>query len=196
MIHGLSKTIKVISCLGLFLGMPLISCVSAQSIRLSNSELEDLHEFAIDYLDQVQPRSIRDGVEYCGLFGYDIRGRLSATQARKGKVDSCRPHNEPRGFTVLASYHTHGSFTMDADTEVPSEDDLLGDIQEQIYGYVATPSGRVWFNDWETREAFMLGGKGTISGDPHFRDCLAFMPRTQYTVPELIRRADEDTGEC
>lgn len=196
MIHGLTKTIKIFSCMGLLLGVPLISCATGQSIQLSDSELDELHQFAVEHLDTVQPISIRDGVEYCGLFGYDTRGKLVATQAHKGKVDSCRPQNEPPGFTILASYHTHGSFTMDADTEVPSEDDLLGDIEEEIYGYVATPSGRVWFNDWQTQEAVMLGGKGTISADPRFRDCLAFMPGNQYTVPELIRRADEDSGEC
>ncbi len=163
---------------------------------LSNQELEELHDFAADHLDTVQPISIKEGVEYCGFFGYDANGQLAATPAKRGRQDSCQPTTEPDGFTVLASYHTHGSYTMEADTEVPSTDDLLADIAEQSYGYIATPGGRVWFNDWETEESLMLFGPRSIASAPNFRECSAFRPDIQYTLSGLRRRVANDTGEC
>ena len=93
---------------------------------------DELDRFAAAHFDRIQPRSITDGVEYCGLLGVDADGNLAATPARRGDADSCRPDEEPDGFEVLASYHTHGAYDRDADTEVPSLDDLVSDIDEGI----------------------------------------------------------------
>ncbi|MCP5001333.1 MAG: DUF4329 domain-containing protein [Hyphomicrobiales bacterium] len=107
---------------------------------------DDLDSFAIAHLDAVQPLSIRDNAEYCGLIDYDLNGDLTATPARQGGRNGCNPGIEPDGFEVVASYHTHGAYSPDANTEAPSVDDLLGDFEEGIDAYIATPSGRVWLN--------------------------------------------------
>lgn len=155
-----------------------------------------LNLFAVAHLDEVQRFSIRDGVEYCGLFGYDRSGKLAATPARRGERDGCEPEIEPEGFEVIASYHTHGAYARDADTEVPSVDDLLADFEEGIDGYIATPGGRVWLNLAEERRSFQLCGRGCVQADPAFRTCPAFPPAKAYIVKTLRQREAEDTGEC
>ena len=157
---------------------------------------DELDRFAVAHLDAIQPLSIRDKIEYCGLFGYDRYGRLAATQAVPGDADSCDPGIEPDGFEVIASYHTHGAYARDADTEVPSIDDLIGDFEEGIDGYIATPGGRVWLNLYEERVSFQLCGRGCITADPDFRTCPAFLPAEEYTIETLELREEQDTGEC
>lgn len=122
------------------------------SFSQSQQDLSDeLDEFALSQLEKIQLRSIRDNVEYCGFIGYDSSGELTATRAKRGQMDSCEPDDPPPGFDALASYHSPGAYTPDADTEVPSVDDLLADFDEDIGGYVSTPAGRVCFNDVEIR---------------------------------------------
>ena len=149
---------------------------------------DELDRFAAAHFDRIQPRSITDGVEYCGLLGVDADGNLAATPAR--------PDEEPDGFEVLASYHTHGAYDRDADTEVPSLDDLVSDIDEGIDGYIATPGGRLWLNDAEARQSFLLCGPGCIAADPDYRPCPAFPPGERYSLETLRARADNDTGGC
>ncbi|MEO1593199.1 MAG: DUF4329 domain-containing protein [Cyanobacteria bacterium J06632_22] len=165
-------------------------------ISLSDTELDALDEFAVAHLDTIQNDSFRDGVEYCGYFGYDRDDTLVATPAIPGHADGCAIDPEPRNFTLLATYHTHGAHSWDADAEVPSVTDLTSDIADQTYGYIATPGGRVWFNDWETKDATLLCGKNCVEADPNFQDCKAFLPGDYYTVPELKEREQSDMGTC
>ena len=196
MIQPIQQRTKFAGVLGATLLVLASPIASAQHSSPTNSELEELHEVAAEHLDRVQTLSIREGVEYCGYFGFYTGGPLTGTSPKRGRVDSCEPNNPPPGFTILASYHTHGSYTMDADTEVPSVDDLQADIQERIYGYIATPSGRVWLNDPIHKESVMLLGPGSVVSDPNFRRCQNFAPKTQYTIPQLRQRAANDQGDC
>ncbi len=160
-------------------------------------ELDDgLDKFAAAHLDEIQARSIAENVEYCGYLGYDAAGRIAATQAKRGLEDSCEPDDPPDGFEIIASYHTHGAYTTDADTEAPSLDDLQGDFEEGIDGYIATPAGRLWLTLVEERLSFQLCGPGCVTADENFRACGAFPPGDEYTLGSLQARADEDTGEC
>ena len=190
-----SANVVRIACLSLLVPFLLLSVGSAQA--QSRSELVDeLDLFAVAHLDKLQALSIRDNVEYCGLFGYDASGKIAATKAMRGLRDSCDPGIEPPGFDVVASYHTHGAYSRDADTEVPSADDLLGDFDEGIDGYVATPSGRVWLNLVEEELSILLCGPGCVRADPKFRPCPAFPPGVEHTVETLLDREARDTGEC
>lgn len=196
MTQPIRQRTKLAGLLGATLLVLTSPIASAQHYSPTNSELEELHEVAAEHLDRVQTLSIREGVEYCGYFGFYTGGPLTGTSPKRGRVDSCEPNNPPPSFTILASYHTHGSYTMDADTEVPSVDDLQADIQERIYGYIATPSGRVWLNDPIHKESVMLFGPGSVVSDPNFRRCQNFAPKTQYTIPQLRQRAANDQGDC
>lgn len=157
---------------------------------------DELDIFAAEHLATIQPLSFRDRAEYCGLFGFDAAGNLVATAAKRGKRDSCEPEVGPPDLEVLASYHTHGAYSPDSDTETPSEFDLIGDIDEDIDGYVATPCGRLWVNLVEEQLSVLLCGPGCLPADPAFRECPATLPASEYTVEELRDRADNDTGEC
>ena len=156
----------------------------------------ELDIFAAKYFDWLQPRSIREGIEYCGLFGVDGKGNLAAILAQPGNADSCHPGEAPAGFEVLASWHTHGAYDRDADTEAPSWGDLDSDIEEGIDGYIATPGGRLWFNDAVARKSFLICGVGCVIADQDYRPCPAFTPETEHTLDSLRARAENDNGEC
>lgn len=167
--------------------------------------LEDLDRFAANFLDGVQLRSFAQNVEYCGLFGLDAYGRMVATPAKRGERDSCEPPEAPAAWSeVLASYHTHGAYESPSespdgtspDTEVPSIDDLEADIDEGVDGYIATPGGRLWFNDSVEEVAFQLCGTGCLRADPDFRECMGDIPQEEYTLDDLIDRADQPAGDC
>ena len=175
----------------------LFSLAGHAALAQSRGELaHELDLFAVAHFDRIQPLSIRDNAEYCGLFGYDAAGNLAATRAARGDADGCAPHDEPPGFEVIASYHTHGAYSEDADAEVPSVDDLLSDFEEGIDGYVATPGGRVWLNLFADTMSFQICGPGCVVPDPNHRPCPGFAPAPEYTIDELRQRERTDPGEC
>lgn len=181
--------------------IPLIFCaailVCADAPGQSRSDLVDAMDlFAVAHLDKVQELSIRDDVEYCGYFGFDAAGKIAATPARKGGRDGCLADEPPSDFDISASYHTHGSYARDADTEVPSIDDLLGDFEEGIDGYIATPAGRVWLNLLDEELSIQLCGPGCVTADPDFKRCPAFLPGVEYRIKDLRARVAADTGDC
>lgn len=156
----------------------------------------ELDAFAAAHLDGIQPRSFAENVEFCGYYGLDRDQQIASTPPTRGDADGCLPEEAPYDWEVLASWHTHGAYTQDADIEVPSLDDLLGDIAEGIDGYIATPGGRIWLNLYEERTAVLMCGPGCIAADPRYRDCAAFMPGEEYTVQTLQDRFDNDPGYC
>lgn len=170
--------------------------VPGEAPAQSNSERKALNKLALETLNAIQARSIRRNIEFCGLLGYDASGKLTATKPRRGRRHSCNPGNEPRGFEVLASYHTHGGYIADVDSEVPSVDDLEADIDEGIDGYIGTPGGRVWLNRFDRQTATLLCGLGCIRSDPKFRPCRAMTPKKRYTLNGLERREARNIGTC
>ena len=157
---------------------------------------DGVDRFMLELFDRIQKQSIARNIEYCGLVGFDADGELRATQARPGTEDSCDPGNAPDDWDVIASYHTHGAFLDDADSEVPSADDLLGDIEEDIDGYVATPGGRVWLNVSAERMTFQLCGRGCVVSDPKARSCKSFTPAVEYTLQQLKARELKPITGC
>lgn len=161
------------------------------------AEVDDpLDRKIIAHLDQVQKLSIRDNREYCGMVGYGPDDRLIITGPVPGDTDSCDSGDDPPGFEPVASYHTHGAWSHDADAEVPSVDDLEADFDEGIDGYISTPSGRVWLNLAEDEISVLLCGPGCVYADPDFRPCPAMAPVDSYTIDMLIERELSDPGIC
>ena len=157
---------------------------------------DELDIFAAAHFDKIQVKSIMENVEYCGYFGIDAAGNIAATRAKRGLRDSCEPAEPPLDFDILASYHTHGAHTVEADIEVPSVEDMQADLDEGIDGYIATPGGRMWLNLIDEETAYMLCGPGCVTADAKFRECQAFLPDVEYTLEELEIRAEEDPGYC
>ena len=116
----------------------------------------------------LQPISIRDGAEYCGLIGFDRNGALVATQAARGDAASCAIEDTGELEVVTASYHTHGTFSPNYFNELPSMDDVEGDEADGIDGYIATPGGRLWYVDSSKRQMSQLCGIGCLPSDPRF----------------------------
>lgn len=146
-------------------------------------EPADFEAQAIAFLSDVQPISFAQGVEYCGYFGLDAQGAFRATKPVRGALDFCDLGLFPQDMTVLASYHTHAAFDADADSEVPSAQDLRADIRDGIDGFIATPGGRVWRTDWQARTAHQLCGLGCIRSDPRFEELFPVAP--SYTLRAL-----------
>lgn len=156
------------------------------SAPITGPRTKDADAFAIAYLDQMQARSFARGVEFCGLFGRDADGFVIATAPVVGHLDSCRLPDFSPDFKAFASYHSHSSYDSEADSEVPSSNDVIADKMEKVIGYISTPGGRVWRN--ENGVARLLCGPGCIAVDPDFEP-EAFGPvRSRYTIIELRQR--------
>ena len=106
-----------------------------------------------------------------------------ATPAVAGDVVSCPAADPPEDFYVTASYHTHAAFDREHESEVPSVDDMLGDIEEPVDGYVGTPEGRVWFIDGEAETAEALCTALRIMANPDQDDDVYGI------IPEAFDRA-------
>ncbi|MEM7208636.1 MAG: DUF4329 domain-containing protein [Pseudomonadota bacterium] len=171
-------------------------CLSAVLANDRESITDEVDLFVLDLFDRIQPRTFADGVEYCGLIGYNEDGELVATPAVKGEASFCDLDEDPENLEIIASYHTHGAASHESDTEASSITDMEGDIEDQTDGYIATPGGRVWFNDYAEETSYLLCGVGCVKADPNFVECEAFKPEDSYTLEQLIAREENDTGEC
>jgi hypothetical protein len=151
---------------------------------------QDAREVALarEILAGAQAPSFQRNREYCGTIGADRNGRLLHSEPRRGGRDSCTPRDHPDAWDVFASFHTHGGFDPEADSEVPSVYDVQSDMAEGLDGYVATPGGRLWFIDGQTGVVRQICGLGCLPADPDFVPGLFGPIATRYTLSELDRR--------
>lgn len=150
------------------------------------AQTDDIDVFAKQILDSLQPVSIAESREYCGYIYKTEEGGLAATPINRGGEDFC-DLPEPADST-LASFHTHGGFSDRYDNEVPSVDDVLGDFDAMIDGYIGTPAGRVWLVDYDAQIARQLCSTACITSDPNDDpEDAGFIPQT-FTLEELRER--------
>ncbi|RED18156.1 DUF4329 domain-containing protein [Pontivivens insulae] len=151
-----------------------------------------VQQVARDILSSVQTRSIRISREICGYVGRTPTGQIVASTPTVGEPSSCFADEPPLDWELLASYHTHGSYDWDYDSEVPSIDDMIGDLEEGVDAYIATPGGRFWHIDLETERAYVVCGIGCLPADPNFIDDDTLDPvPASLTLPDLYARFDE-----
>lgn len=137
--------------------------------------------------NDIQPQSIAESREYCGVIGITDAGAFRATPPRRGRMASCRPPMPDwPDARIIASYHTHGSASLEYFAEVPSFSDMRTDIEANTDGYIATPGGRLWYVDARAREARQLCGVGCLISDPNHRDDPNLDVQQRYTLPELL----------
>jgi len=168
----------------------LVSCAQ-DTVELYTDEpiiaqTDDIDAFATSVLNDLQPISIAESREYCGFIYETADGRLAATPIRRGGEDFC----DLPAITdsTLASFHTHGGFSDKYDNEVPSVDDVVGDFDEGIDGYVGTPAGRVWLIDYDEQIARQLCSVSCITADPNDDpEAAGYIPQS-FTLPELRER--------
>lgn len=148
------------------------------------------HTEARGALQEMQALSFRRNAEVCGYFGYGPEGNFRASDPVVGGLDDCMVESLPASLVVVASYHTHATYDVEADSEVPSSDDIRADMAEQVFGYVATPGGRVWLIDWRIGRAEQMCGKACLRQDPNFIAGDAGPVAHSYTLKELVERED------
>lgn len=135
--------------------------------------------------------SFAANVEYCGYVGFDAEGNLIASPPTRGEEGSCLS-DDPAGMEIItASYHTHGGHSVDYFNEVPSGEDMEGDADEGIDGYVATPGGRLWYIDSVDMIASQLCGIGCVPMDAGFVEADSGVVEESYTYDELVIKLAE-----
>lgn len=141
----------------------------------------------IAFLETVQLLSLEEGREFCGYI-VRVRDKVRATPPIRGKAYECLPREPLANVEIIASYHTHGRFADDADSEVPSVDDMLGDREEGIDGYIVTPGGRVWFHDVDKGVVDLICALECVTADPEHDDSYFDPVAPRYTLEELSAR--------
>jgi hypothetical protein len=122
-----------------------------------------------DILTDLQFASFAANAEHCGYIGLDPVGQIILSPVNRGTEDSCLLPYLPAGMTVLASFHTHGTYSPDYASEWPTTADMLTDAADGIDGYISTPGGRLWYVDTDTMTVRELCGRGCLPQDPRYR---------------------------
>lgn len=176
-------------CLTLFLALGLITWgLPASTQPLSRAELKEQHRLALQVLDALQPRSIAENREYCGVIRRAPGGKLFIGAISAGEEATCAYSSDQETSLVVASFHTHGPHSPSYDAEVPSITDLESDFALGSYGYVATPAGRVWLIDPFAQHATLLCGRGCVTADPTYRPADTGRLLSRYTLRSLAKR--------
>lgn len=139
----------------------------------------------------LQAESFDTNREFCGMIGIDENDRLVIGEARRGRAHSCTPRDPDGVVEIIASYHTHGGFDEWSDSEVPSIDDMLADMDEGVDGWISTPGGRLWFIDGQAGVARQICGIGCLPQDPDFIPGILGDIPTRMTLDQLERFFDE-----
>lgn len=151
---------------------------------------DQLAQFAIATLGDLQEPSIARNQEYCGVILESDAGALSVSRIYEGGPAECSFHRlAPPGSHVIASFHTHGGTDRDYDSEFPSIEDVEGDMAQRITGFIATPGGRVWQVDWRTGTVHQLCGESCLAQDRDYDPELGEVPQASYSRDELDTRA-------
>jgi hypothetical protein len=125
--------------------------------------------FARQVLSEVQVISIRQNREYCGYIGLNAANQLISTPPVAGNEASCLLPDVPAGMTLLASFHTHSTYSPIYASEWPTTQDMRSDQQNGIDGYISTPGGRLWYTDTDTMTVREICGRGCLPQDPNYR---------------------------
>lgn len=89
----------------------------------------------------INPRSIREGVEYAGRIYKMPNGSFSYTTPNKGTKAKSDFGQCPPGTTNAGQYHTHGSYSPAYHNEVFSNSDMEWAARERVPSYLGTPNG-------------------------------------------------------
>ena len=158
---------------------------------------EEVQSFAKEQLNAVQTRSFSENIELCGIIFEDDEAQLGMGRRTGGDEASCDLiyYDEP-GMVPVASFHTHGAYGPQYDSEVPSIQDIKSDMASGIDGYIATPGGRFWHVDHKTGLARMVCGEGCMLQDPGYRSCSSDRIEETYTIQTLQERFQAPDPIC
>lgn len=153
------------------------------------SSADAIQRFARDALEELQQTSISENQEYCGVIYEDEEGSLHTSEIYEGERAACAfDWGLPLGNHVVASFHTHGGYDRDYDSEVPSVEDLANDADARIDGFVSTPGGRLWHNDWQEQTTTLVCGEGCLAQDGRYSVAPKENVARSYTIDDLQAR--------
>jgi hypothetical protein len=141
--------------------------------------------FATAVLGDLQRESFAANAEHCGYLGIDSSGAYVTSPVSIGTEASCTLPSVPGGMTVLASFHTHGTYSPSYASEFPTSTDMLTDAADGIDGYISTPGGRLWYVDTDTMTVRQLCGRGCLPQDPAYRPEDDGPVRPSFTLRDL-----------
>lgn len=134
--------------------------------------------------------SFEEGIEFCGYVGFTAEGELAVSPPTRGDESSCLSDDPVNLDLLTASYHTHGNFSTEYSSETPSGDDMEGDEEEGIDGWVATPGGRLWYIDTTDMVTFQVCGIGCLPMDPDFIEGDDGFIAESYSYDEIVERLE------
>lgn len=124
--------------------------------------------FVSAILIDLQRRSFAENREFCGYMGLDAAGRWMATPTTRGLEAACILPPIPAGMSVVASFHTHSTYSPHYASEWPTTQDVATDRASDIDGYISTPGGRLWHVDTDTMTVRQLCGRACLPQDPNY----------------------------
>ena len=146
--------------------------------------------FVMALMESMNQLSIRFDREVCGYVLRDPDGRYRSTKVSWGGAASCASLPVGPGVTVVSSWHTHAAWAEGYDNEVPSVQDVEGDMSRGINGWVGTPGGRLWFVDGRTGTMTQTCPQSDycLPQDPGYVPGVPAPVAKTYTLDELYRR--------
>jgi hypothetical protein len=160
----------IVLCLALVLSAP------APATAQSASETA----FVMALMRAMNQLSVRFDREVCGFVLRDATGAYSSTKVSWGGAASCASLPLLPGVVPVSSWHTHAAWARGYDGEVPSIQDVEGDMSMGVNGWVATPGGRLWFVDGNTGALRQVCGRDCLPVDP------GFVPEEHGPVPDEL----------
>ena len=141
----------------------------------------NVQTYARGVLNSLAGPSFTEEIEFCGYIFEDDNGDLAHTIAA-GSLDFCDYGSAPA--TTVASYHTHGNYEPNYDSEIPSVDDLEGSIDIGYDDYLGTPGGRFWINRADGVSELICGA-GCLKSDPNYLPDPTLPVDNRYTLRDL-----------
>lgn len=124
--------------------------------------------FVLGLMESMNALSVRFNREVCGYILRHPNGAYSSTKVSWGGHASCASLPLQGGVDVVSSWHTHAAWGEGYDGEVPSIQDVEGDMDQGINGWVGTPGGRLWHVDGRTGTMRQVCGRDCLPVDPNF----------------------------
>lgn len=148
----------------------LASLATAVSLFAAPAVAQDAREteFVMGLMASMNQLSVRFNREVCGFILQDAAGTYTTTKVSWGGEASCASLPLEQGMRAVSSWHTHAAWDVAYDGEVPSIQDVEGDMGFGVNGWVGTPGGRLWFVDGTTGTMRQVCGRDCLPSDPAF----------------------------
>lgn len=150
-------------------GAPLLGTLGPTPVTAPSSPSGAELAAVTDILTDLQFASFAANAEHCGYIGRDAAGRIVSTDINRGTEASCNLPQIPPGMAVIASFHTHSTYSPEYASEWPTATDMMSDAAFGIGGYISTPGGRLWYVDSQSMTVRQLCGRGCLPQDPDYR---------------------------